>query len=496
MDKFLNRIGLYFLFTKNKKNTIQDIQSLLRQTFITNDVEKKTKGGKEDTNEEDILKFNLTQYRSSESFNEQTKKILNMITSGKDIQPVGSLKYTVHRYPGDIDIYEEIKSCCSLKEASIDIKQKIQVIAKKIFKEPLMYMADFKAGLDDRYNIEYIGTIDKNNHVTEYDADKIKQQFIKLKEDSLLHKKEFLVGLELIKDNPTKKEWDALYEYIKSFYIVRWNLEDLLLGYKILRPNTSQEKKLKLEDAIQSKSTCKLDLWAPIDGRYIEITNFLVFIYVDDKGEEHIINMNIEDYILSLVKDLKKYGSEETKNYLKYAKRLWSLANTLEEKKKLKKLFPLFSSGAAILYQISAEIEILINILEEVEDKPLTKKQFKKQNKLVTKKLRRTMEMNLHETPIPIIIKQIENFKSRIGLVYEHFDESQTVFNLINNITHFYYSNNKKYLNKKEKRIIIDNLEQIKTIVDEYVNDYAKTFLIKHNLYDINQYNILLSELK
>ena len=60
MDKFLNRIGLYFLFTKNKKNTIQDIQSLLRQTFITNDVEKKTKGGKEDTNEEDILKFNLT----------------------------------------------------------------------------------------------------------------------------------------------------------------------------------------------------------------------------------------------------------------------------------------------------------------------------------------------------------------------------------------------------------------------------------------------------
>ena len=359
-----------------------------------------------------------------------------------------------------------------------------------------MYMADFKAGLDDRYNIEYIGTIDKNNHVTEYDADKIKQQFIKLKEDSLLHKKEFLVGLELIKDNPTKKEWDALYEYIKSLYIVRWDLEDLLLGYKILRPNTSQEKKLKLEDAIQSKSTCKLDLWAPIDGRYIEITNFLVFIYVDDKGEEHIINMNIEDYILSLVKDLKKYGSEETKNYLKYAKRLWSLANTLEEKKKLKKIFPLFSSGAAILYQISAEIEVLINILKEVEDKPLTKKQLKKQNKLVTKKLRRTMEMNLHETPIPIIIKQIENFKSRIGLVYEHFDESQTVFNLINNITHFYYSNNKKYLNKKEKRIIIDNLEQIKTIVDEYVNDYAKTFLIKHNLYDINQYNILLSELK
>ena len=35
----------------------------------------------------------------------------------------------------------------------------------------------------------------------------------------------------------------------------------------------------------------------------------------------------------------------------------------------------MFSSGAAILYQISAEIEVLINILKEVEDKPLTKKQ-------------------------------------------------------------------------------------------------------------------------
>ena len=42
----------------------------------------------------------------------------------------------------------------------------------------------------------------------------------------------------------------------------------------------------------------------------------------------------------------------------------------------------------------------------------------------------------------------------------------------------------------------INNLEQIKEVIDEYVNNYAKTYLIKHNLYDINQYDILLSELK
>ena len=68
----------------------------------------------------------------------------------EDINPVGSQKFKVARYPGDIDIMEPIINCCSLEDIVVDVDKSIRKIANKIKNTPKVYLGDFKAGLDNR----------------------------------------------------------------------------------------------------------------------------------------------------------------------------------------------------------------------------------------------------------------------------------------------------------------------------------------------------------
>ena len=463
MHQLLNRLALHFLVKDNVDNIpLPDISSIdtLRSIFTNKHKDKNNQETKS------ILNVDVKQYRSGESYSEKTRRILNIITSGEKILPVGSLKYKIHRYPGDIDIYEEIKSCCTVEEATKDIAKKIQKIAKDIKKESSIYLGDFKVGLDERYYVKDIGELDVKNRIINYNSENVKQTFVEFKEKHLFTKQDFITGTELIKKTPSHKEWYALYEFVKSFYILRWTLDELIKGKKIIG-KFSNKIEYNLEEALTDKSICKLDIWAPINGRYTEITNFLVLIYIDNKGEEHFINLQITDYLQNLIKDLKKYGSGYKQNSLKYAKRLWAIASTLDstgvsrEHKKLKVLVPLFSSGAAILYQISAEIEILIDMLTHIKRPPIKK-----------------------------IINQIDDFKMRISYVYEQFIESKKALTIIDNIINNYNADNKK-LNKEKINILINNLSEMKTIIDIYVEEYASFYLKKNKLYDTKQYDAI-----
>ena len=463
MHQLLNRLALHFLVKDNVDNIpLPDISSIdtLRSIFTNKHKDKNNQETKS------ILNVDVKQYRSGESYSEKTRRILNIITSGEKILPVGSLKYKIHRYPGDIDIYEEIKSCCTLEEATKDITKKIQNIARDIKKETSIYLGDFKAGLDERYSVKDVGELDVKNRIINYNAENVKQTFVEFKEKHLFTKQDFITGTELIKKNPSHKEWYALYEFVKSFYILRWSLDELIKGKKIIG-KFSNKIEYNLEEALTDKSICKLDIWAPINGRYTEITNFLVLIYIDNKGEEHFINLQITDYLQNLIKDLKKYGSGYKQNSLKYAKRLWAIASTLDstgvsrEHNKLQKLVPLFSSGAAILYQISAEIEILIDMLTYIKRPPIKK-----------------------------LINQIDHFKMRISYVYEHFIDSDKVLMIIDNIIKNYNADKKK-LTKEKINILIININEMKTIIDKYVEEYASSYLKKNNLYDTKQYDAI-----
>lgn len=81
------------------------------------------------------------------SFTKDEKKIINVLSTNKDVLPVGSFMYKDFKFPGDIDLRETVIGCCTDDEAIQQLVDKIQLIAKKIDSDPDIYFSDFKAGI-------------------------------------------------------------------------------------------------------------------------------------------------------------------------------------------------------------------------------------------------------------------------------------------------------------------------------------------------------------
>src|SRR5439155_22788827 len=108
--------------------------------------------------EHDILEL-----RNPESLSLDTRKIIDLITIQEGINPVGSQKFKIQRYPSDIDVFEKYHSCCNLETASQDVSDQLKKIANQLKKTPNIYFGDFKAGIDHRYDLD-LGEIDYLNH--------------------------------------------------------------------------------------------------------------------------------------------------------------------------------------------------------------------------------------------------------------------------------------------------------------------------------------------
>src|SRR5579872_665250 len=88
----------------------------------------------EDITEESHKKphFNVLATRDRSGLTNETNAVIDLVTVNPETFPVGSFKYRAHRYPGDIDIFERVKACCTETTAKKKIAADIQKIAKKI----------------------------------------------------------------------------------------------------------------------------------------------------------------------------------------------------------------------------------------------------------------------------------------------------------------------------------------------------------------------------
>jgi len=249
-----------------------------------------------------------------------TQDIIKLITFSDSIGPVGSFKYKAHKYPGDIDIFEPVKICCTKETATRKIVAELQQIARKVKQSKTVFWGDFKAGLDLILKPQIEQSIEAYTQRT---------------------------GIA-----PDKEHYP---ESAREHYIVRWTEDDVLHGSKKLQSGTV----LSLEEAITHDTVIKLDLWAPVEGNYTEVTNFFLFVMQNKDGVEQVLNAQLGDRLESLNHDIKKYGSKEHWNPLKLAKRLWNRALYIKDRQLTDRLYPLFSSGAAQLNQVAGESETL-----------------------------------------------------------------------------------------------------------------------------------------
>lgn len=326
-----------------------------------------------------------------------------------DVLPVGSQKYKVHKYPGDIDLFEAVQECCSLKSSSVKIAQRIQKIAKQIQQTPNVYWGDFKAGLDMRFWIDIGYKEDKLSQSSEYNPRAIRSSLGKLYDNKLLSEEEYTNIIRLVKSEPdlmSDEDRETLYDSLRKLYVLRWSVDDVINGYL-----NHRGKKIVLEDALTQPSIVKLDIWACPNGRYTEITNFFMLSYLDEQGKQHPVNIELDDRVDMLLRDIRKYSSKQHRKSLKYAKRLWLLSDLKRSTDIAKRLYPLFSSNAALLNQITSEIETLMLMTEKLET-----------------------------LPIPIIIRQVDEFKGRMNSIIDiSFDEPR-VYRLIDDIVQSYNS--------------------------------------------------------
>jgi len=311
-------------------------------------------------------KFNVKETRDINGLTQETVDLINLITTEANIEPVGSFRYKAHRYPGDVDIMENLKACCTAETASKEIAKRIQKIAQDIKNKRHVYLGDFKAGLDERYNID-IGQI-INNELYDYDPTQIRKDLITLYNKKLLTEPDFRRLLSLVIPEPTPKEYDELREAIREFYIVRWNLDEILRGYKML----PHKYKLELSQALRQDSVVKIDVWGKVDGKFTEVTNFFLIVAIDENGNQTILNKPIGDREANLEAEILKFQTNDYRNSLKLAKRLWSRALLNNDTDTLNKLYPLFNNDVANLNQIVSESEVIIGMLEKLARPPLT----------------------------------------------------------------------------------------------------------------------------
>lgn len=394
---------------------------------------------------------NEIQFRNPKSYTKDTLEYIHLITIDPDAIPVGSQKFKVHKYPGDIDMFEKIEECCTLKDARFNIAERMRQMGRNIKSTPNVFLGDCKAGLDDRYYID-LG-IWNNNILEDYHPIRIRNKLHMLHYEGLLNDNEHKNLVKHVVFSPTKKKWDSLYDELRKFYILRWSLNELIRGFKIVK-----SKVFRLEDVITHPTVVKIDLFAPVNNRYNEITNFMVLTYKDTQGFVHPINITLKDRTESLTTDILKYSSDEYKDNLKYAKRIWVLSVLKQNKSIYEKLNPLFSGNVSLLNQICSEIEVLISILTRIPN-----------------------------PPIDIILNQIDEFKSRVNSISELNISETRFYNLIDTMIEIYNDTGDKSDLTGPLQLIYEHFKRIIEVDTE-------KYLQKHKLLNVNKILSILSK--
>jgi hypothetical protein len=389
---------------------------------------------------------NINRFLQVKPFSSYTEEAINNIkllsfSRDKLATPFGSYIYRLQKYPGDLDLVEEFTECCSLENVINKFIKSLQNIVKNINRNRLHYFSEVKAGLDHRYDID-IGTMENGYYrPNKYLGDIIK----KLHAKKLLSQEEYDIIIYILSDNyyGYSDGYDTIKYILRERKILRWTDEEILNGIKKLPGN----KKITLKEALTHKADVKIDLISELNGKLVEITNYLQLAYEDKKGELHFVNIDLRkqnNIPLQLPKEIEKlYFSNMFYSPFKMVKRMYSLSRNRLDEESLKKIIPFVSSNTSLLYQIKSEIDTIILIIER-----------------------------LKSFPIKTIEKTLNDNKLRISTVLELSQEDiLQINNLIDKIN--------SLKNKYDKKIILKNL---KKLIVGYINIQTISYLQKVSL--------------
>jgi hypothetical protein len=285
---------------------------------------------------------------------EQLDHTLKIISLTETSAVVGSAKYLAHKYPGDFDVFEYALSKSNKYEAAAEFSVLISTVGKMISIDETIQMTDFKAGSDSRFSFKE----PKNGGY-----ERSMQDFIKKCE------REKLITSHEANDL-LSSSYDDAKEFFRKLESPHWELSEVINAVKHLRGG----KILTLEEAVATNSRVKMDTVSWFMSRLQAVEIVYVMAYTDERG--HAQNFfDLGDYVEGLKHDINVY---KFTNPLKTMKRLWSLSVFLDCDELIEDLAPVFSSDAAALNQLLADIETLKLIREPLDKMVLVVLEFRR----------------------------------------------------------------------------------------------------------------------
>lgn len=385
--------------------------------------------------------MDILQLRKEESLTPDMRDVIHMLTIDAVNPPriVGSFRYKIHEYPSDMDLFEAVSTCCSIETGSKSVVANIQDMIRRIQKRRFTYMSDFKAGVDKRYEVD-IGTYHaKKQKLEGYDQYRIVESIANLYTQKLLDKREAAEMIRLVRAKPNAYQHHVLEEALRKRYVLRWTEKEILQGFKVL----PLQSRMMLEDAIQQETIVKVDVWALVDDRFMEISNWYTIVAKVD-GDNVYLSERPGEYKESLQQDIITYRDPLFRKHMKLAKRMWLYAISDKDDYTVRQLYPLFGSPVAKLYQVQSEMDMLIAMLRK-----------------------------LQSPPYHLIQKQIAHFKTRIGTVpdtYLDADSEKKVFQHLDTAIH----------GNKNRDKVIQGLEAALSIVSNTVDREALAYIRKN----------------
>jgi hypothetical protein len=212
---------------------------------------------------------------------------------------------------------------------------------------------------------------------------------------------------------------------------VHWTVDQILEGHN---------GTISLMEACKKRFVIKIDMFAPYDNRYVEMSTFFIL-----KSESGYINIDPNYFIefqKSLLEDINVYKNDKP---LKAAKRYWSYAKTTKNFSLLNKLYKLINSNISLLSQINADIETIILMI----------------NKKVN-------------YDINFVINAIEHFKEKIQRILDIEIDDQKVIVMINNIILLLQTENTEDL--------LNSLNELHDYLLEIINKETLAYLKKNKI--------------
>ena len=212
-----------------------------------------------------------------------------------------------------------------------------------------------------------------------------------------------------------------------------------------------------LEECIKMKGIIKLDIIAPYNERYVEMSTFYIL-----KSNEGYVNIE-KDYFDSLEKTLKE-DIEEYKNKkpLKAIKRAWSLAKIKKDIDSMDKLKDIMKSNLSLLSQINADIETIKLLIEHGS-----------------------------KYDVGFVINQIEKFKESIASILDIKIDEKLIYIMVENLILKF-----KNLDRTTTEKLLESLDTLHDYILDIINKETKEYIKSINYYFPTEERSLLEKIR